>query len=88
MHLHTLEFTHPESLSSAFELLTDSARVEDCMAEPDLLRLRFVAEAGPADELIERIYLTGGLRWSTRAPLARPRLSLATAIQEQVHGAR
>ncbi|NIW37919.1 MAG: hypothetical protein GWN32_15955, partial [Gemmatimonadetes bacterium] len=37
-----------------------------CTAESDHRRLRFVAPDRPADELIERIYLDGGLTWCTR----------------------
>lgn len=64
--LHTLEFTSKEHLSRAFEELLSSEHLEDSLVEGDLIRLRFVAMPGHAEELLERIYQQGGLRWCSR----------------------
>jgi hypothetical protein len=36
------------------------------MIEPEQERIRFLAPAGAADTLVERIYLEGGLLWCSR----------------------
>jgi hypothetical protein len=69
--LLTLEFTSQEHLSRAFEELLSSEHLEDCLVETDLVRLRFVAPAGHADRLIERVYRQGGLRWCSRQKMVR-----------------
>jgi hypothetical protein len=69
--LLTLEFTSQEHLSRAFEELLASEHLEDCLVETDLVRLRFVAPAGHADRLIERVYRQGGLRWCSRQKMLR-----------------
>jgi hypothetical protein len=69
MYVHTLEFTDRDHLAAAFERLALCEQVEDCLVEANLLRIRFVAPSGAAAELVERIYLDGGLRLSLRHPL-------------------
>lgn len=64
MHVHTLEFTDRNRLSSAFERIISHEHVEDCLVETDKLRIRFVATPERAAPLIERIYQDGGLRFS------------------------
>ncbi len=71
MHIHTLHFTDASELSRGFDLVTASVLVEDCLVEPAELRLRFVAPGAHATELVERIYLHGGLTWCQRHPLRR-----------------
>jgi hypothetical protein len=66
MYVHTLEFVDKERLASAFERLALCEHVEDCLVEANLLRIRFVAPPAAAAELVERIYLDGGLRLSMR----------------------
>lgn len=66
MYIHTLCFTNTSQLSRAFELVTGSVLIEDCLVEPADLRLRFVAPADHATALAERIYLHGGLTWCQR----------------------
>ena len=85
MFVHTLCFANGDALSAAFGLLTESEWVEDCLAEPELLRVRFVAAVEPASDLIERIYLRGGLTWSTRASLQSEAPSPAEAIRSRLH---
>jgi hypothetical protein len=69
--LLTLEFTSQEHLSRAFEELLSSERLEDCLVETDLVRLRFVAPPDAAEQLLERVYRQGGLRWCSRQRVAR-----------------
>jgi hypothetical protein len=64
--------TNRDELSHAFDRLLSSEYVEDCLAEPAELRLRFVAPPERAAALIEKIYLRGGLVWCQRSPLAPP----------------
>jgi hypothetical protein len=70
VYVHTLEFTDSNRLAAAFERLASSEHVEDCLVETGLLRIRFVAEPAHATELVERIYLDGGLRLSLRHHVA------------------
>ena len=71
MHIHILRFTDAGELSRAFDFLKASVLVEVCLVEPAELRLRFVAPGAHATELVERIYLHGGLTWCRRHPLRR-----------------
>ncbi|MFQ5515364.1 MAG: hypothetical protein ACE5FG_13150 [Myxococcota bacterium] len=71
MYVHTLQFTTRAELSWAFQHLLSSPYVEDCLSEPDALRLRFVAPPRSAAVLIDRIYLRGALTWCLRSRLPR-----------------
>ncbi len=71
MHIHILRFTDARELSRAFDFLKASVLVEACLVERAELRLRFVAPGAHATELVERIYLHGGLTWCQRHPLRR-----------------
>ena len=71
MPIHILRFTDAGELSRAFHFLKASLLVEVCLVEPAELRLRFVAPGAHATELVERIYLHGGLTWCQRHPLRR-----------------
>jgi hypothetical protein len=74
MYLHVLHFRSPQELSWAMGRLLDSSWVEDCLAEPQALRIRFRAPTSAAADLLERIYRQGGLTWATRhLPGAGPR---------------
>ncbi len=80
MHIHTLHFTDAGELSRAFGFLKASVLVEDCLVEPAELRLRFVAPGAHATELVERIYLHGGLTWCQRHPLRRANLDRSAIV--------
>ena len=73
MQVHTLRFGTREQFSWAFRYLLDQESVDDCLAEPDLLRIRFVAEPGHVEMLLERVYLQGGLVWCEVKGIAAPR---------------
>jgi hypothetical protein len=64
-----LQFESPGELSWAMRRLLESAWVEDCLAEPEALRIRFRAPSDRAADLVERIYLHGGLIWASRHAL-------------------
>jgi hypothetical protein len=68
--VYHLEFSEPSLLQSAFALLSDAKHVESCTVEPEVLRLRFLAPRGHAEELVEVLASQGGLRWCSRHPLA------------------
>jgi hypothetical protein len=61
--------TNRDQLSHAFDRLVSSEFVEDCMVEPAELQLRFVAPPERAADLVEKIYMRGGLVWCQRSPL-------------------
>ena len=63
---HTLQLATEVHLEKAFSRLMSSVHVEGRMVETTSLRLRFTSSAGRAADLIERIYLDGGLRWCER----------------------
>ena len=69
MFVHTLVFGSTSELMRCFEMVMDHESVEDCLVEPEHLRLRFLAPDALSDRLIERIYQERGLRWCTRHPL-------------------
>jgi hypothetical protein len=64
--VHALRFTDSVALARAFEEIASHEFVEDCLIDLEALRIRFIAAAEPARTLIERIYLHGGLAFSTR----------------------
>ena len=66
MYVHVLQFKSSSELSWAMRRLMDSAWVEDCLAEPEALRLRFRAPTDIAADMLERIYRNGGLTWASR----------------------
>ena len=57
MYLHTLHFKNENELWWAFQHLTGSEFVEDCLVEQDIFRIRFVTDPERAAKLIEKIYL-------------------------------
>ena len=73
MYVHTLTFTSTNELSRAFDTLTGSEYVEDCLVEPSSLQLRFVAPPDRAARLVEKIYLHGGISWCLRHRLGGDR---------------
>ncbi len=83
MHIHTLHFTDAGELSRAFGFVMASVLVEDCLVELAELRLRFVAPAADATELVERIYLHGGLTWCQGHPLRRANLDRSAIVLER-----
>jgi hypothetical protein len=66
VYVHVLQFASSSELSWAMARLLDSAWVEDCLAEPEALRLRFRAPSTIASDILERIYCRGGLTWVSR----------------------
>lgn len=72
MQIHTLYFTDASELTRSFSCLAASESVEDCLVEPDRLRIRFLAPVASAEKLIERIYLDGGLKWCSRSSVSAP----------------
>ena len=73
MHVHTLRFTTQNDLMRSFDHLARSSFVEDCLVEPESLRIRFLAPPNPGNGLVERIYLDGGLTWCSRHRLGSGR---------------
>ncbi len=69
VYVHTLHFTSRNELSWAFHYLLSAPFVDDCLTEPQILSIRFVAAPERAATLIERIYLRGGLTWCVRSGL-------------------
>ena len=79
MYIHTLHFRNGTELSWAFERLVACEHVEDCLVEPEELRIRFVAPRDATAPLIEKFYLRGGLTWSTRVRFPTKELSTVAA---------
>ncbi len=63
MRIYDLRFRDSASVARAFERLMESSRVVTCEAEPENVRLRFLAPALAAANLLARIYLDGDLTW-------------------------
>lgn len=66
MLIYILHLGTRARLEVAFERVLDHAAVASCAVEPGLGRLRFVAPRRVGDELVEGIYLEGGLAWCSR----------------------
>jgi len=66
MRVYVLHLDGPSALARAFDHVLESPEAASCMIEPKLERIRFLAAAGAADALVERIYLDGGLLWCSR----------------------
>lgn len=69
MYVFVLHIDGLTLLTRAFDLLMGHPDVASCAIEPELCRVRFVAKVSAGDELVERIYLDGGLAWCSRHPL-------------------
>lgn len=72
MRVYVLQFASPDDLEHAFQVLSESERIENCLLEPEHSQVRFLAPAGAADRLVERIYLEGGLSWCSRHDVEEP----------------
>jgi len=70
LDVFVLRIRSPHRLESAFARVMESPDVASCMIEPDNHQIRFVAPVKHAEALIERIYLDGGLEWSSRHKLS------------------
>jgi len=70
LYIYVLRLESSGTLEAAFAKLLDSEDVSSCVIEPDSLQIRFVSAQGLADELIHKIYLSGGLVWSSRHALS------------------
>lgn len=66
MWVYVLRVEERALLARAFDHLMDHPEVASCAIEPEVSRLRFIAETRTGDALVERIYLEGGLSWCTR----------------------
>lgn len=73
VRVYVLHLEGVGALTLAFDRVLDCEEVASCSIEPNDLRLRFVAPAKPAQRLVERIYLEGGLLWCSRHDLAETR---------------
>jgi hypothetical protein len=69
--VYLLQFENSAALARAFDCVVEFDRAESCTAEPEQLRLRFLAAPRPAESLLQRIYLYGGLTWCSRHELAQ-----------------
>ena len=58
-----------ELLEKAFSRVLEAPDVSSCIIEPDHLQIRFVSDEDAAERLLHRIYLSGGLVWSSRHDL-------------------
>lgn len=64
--IFVLRLESSDQLEDAYARLSESSDVESCIVESDRLQIRFAAPEPAAESLIERIYLGGGLVWSSR----------------------
>ena len=64
-----LRIENEDLLEKAFARLLESPDVSTCIIEPDHLQIRFVSSDEVAERLMARIYLSGGLVWSSRHDL-------------------
>jgi hypothetical protein len=69
-YIFVLRLESSGTLEAGFAKLLDSSDVSSCVIEPDNLQIRFVASAEVADQLIQKIYMRGGLVWSSRHALS------------------
>jgi hypothetical protein len=72
MRVYVLHLDGPSALARAFDHVLESQDAASCMIEPEQERIRFLAPAGAADTLVERICLEGGLLWCSRYDTAEP----------------
>lgn len=66
LYVHELRFADTSELMRSFQELLQYESIEDCLVEPETLRIRFCSPGGRADRILERIYLHGGLTWCSR----------------------
>ena len=66
MRVYMLQFATRSELSRAFDRILDDDEVSSCMIDMEIGRLRFLAPPEHADDLVERIYMDGGLTWCSR----------------------
>ena len=78
MRVYILRFGTPGPLTRAFDWVLESPDVASCMIESDHGRIRFLAPAGVADRLVERIYNDGGLVWCSRHDIVTEEAEAAT----------
>ena len=64
--IYDLRLATANRLTSAVARILDSEQVASCAVEPDLCRVRFIAQRKPADALVRGIYAEGGLLWCSR----------------------
>lgn len=68
--LFVLRMATKPDLEEAFGRVMDAPQVDSSVIEPDRLQIRFLAPEHAARQVIERIYLDGGLVWSSRHALS------------------
>ena len=66
MRVYILRFEALGPLMRAFDRALESAHVTSCMIESEQSQLRFIAPEKAADDIVEHIYLDGGLVWCSR----------------------
>ena len=73
MRLFDLRFSNRARLLAGFRAAQARETVESCTLDIGRLRMCFMAPREPAEALIGRIYLDGGLRWCSRHELVPPK---------------
>ena len=66
MRVYVLILRGAPALTRAFDRVMESSHVASCLIEPENGRIRFLAPAKAADELVEQIYAEGGLTWCSQ----------------------
>ena len=87
MRVYVIHLDGASALARAFDLVLESPDAASCMIEPELDRVRFLAPAGAADALVERIYLQGGLLWCSRHDTIEPTTEEVDLSGEPAHPA-
>jgi hypothetical protein len=64
--IYDLRLASAPRFASAVARILESEAIASCAAEPELLRVRFIARSRRADSLVHEIYSEGGLRWCSR----------------------
>jgi len=71
-YVFDLRFDDKRALERAFARISDEVAVVSCLVEPDLLRIRLLADEAVGDALVDELYAQRGLVWCKRHPLERP----------------
>jgi hypothetical protein len=79
MRVYILHFEATGDLTRAFDRVLECPDVASCMIEAEKGRLRFLAPAGAADSLVERIYQERGLTWCSRHDVVAQAAAIAGA---------
>jgi hypothetical protein len=63
MQVYDLQFTDRSTLLAGFQRAQERSAIDSCTLEVEQLRMRLIAPRDDAEDLAQRIYLDGGLRW-------------------------